>query len=192
MMHESKRDVFERILTSAPLVVGGCVELERHLARLGDAVRDDGQLGSAVRDLRGHVDRLVLDLRSLSVSAETRPHQVLVVEDSEDTREVISAVLENAGFGVISASNGLEALIAAHDLHPHAIVMDLTMPILDGITATRLLKARAATRDVPVIAHTGQPAKCISLKPALFAEIAMKPVDSALLVKLLYGVINAH
>jgi DNA-binding NtrC family response regulator len=63
-------------------------------------------------------------------------------------------VLQNAGFVVRTASNGLEALIAAFEMRPAVIVMDVTMPVLDGLEATRLIKAADATRHARVIAFT--------------------------------------
>ena len=69
------------------------------------------------------------------------PNAVLVVDDYGDIREVLAGVLEDAGFVVRTAANGLEALIAAYEMRPGVIVMDVSMPVLDGIEATRLIKA---------------------------------------------------
>jgi two-component system chemotaxis response regulator CheB len=63
-----------------------------------------------------------------------------VVDDSEDTRDIIGVVLTAAGFEVLTATNGLEAIVAAHNVRPAVIVIDANMPVLNGIEATRLLK----------------------------------------------------
>jgi CheY-like chemotaxis protein len=87
--------------------------------------------------------------------AAPRTTAVLVVDDVEDVRDLIAIVLRNAGFVVRTAGNGLEALLAAYDMQPAVIVMDVTMPVLDGIEATRLIKATEGIRESKVIAYTG-------------------------------------
>jgi two-component system, cell cycle response regulator DivK len=103
------------------------------------------------------------------------PNAVLVVDDYGDIREVLARVLEDAGFVVRTAANGLEALIAAYEMRPGVIVMDVTMPVLDGIEATRLIKASAATRDARVIAYTGNSSIADGPTRTLFAAILHKP-----------------
>jgi CheY-like chemotaxis protein len=100
---------------------------------------------------------------------------VLVVDDYGDIREVVAGVLEDAGFVVRTAANGLEGLIAAYEMRPGVIVMDVTMPVLDGIEATRLIKAGDATRHARVIAYTGNPVFDDSPSRALFAAVLTKP-----------------
>jgi CheY-like chemotaxis protein len=100
---------------------------------------------------------------------------VLVVDDHDEVRTVLTVVLESAGFVVRTAANGLEALLAAYEMRPGVIVMDVSMPVLDGIEATRLIKAAAATRDVRVIAYTGNPSFEDSPTRTLFAAVLTKP-----------------
>jgi CheY-like chemotaxis protein len=80
---------------------------------------------------------------------------VLVVDDSVDLRELVAIVLREAGFLVRTAVNGLDALLVAHEMKPSVIVMDVTMPVLDGLEATRLIKAAEGLREAKVIAYTG-------------------------------------
>jgi two-component system, cell cycle response regulator DivK len=80
---------------------------------------------------------------------------ILVVDDFADNREMYTQFLEFAGFRVAEAQNGHEALQKAFDLRPDLIVMDLSLPGLDGWEATRRLKADDRTRGIPVIALTG-------------------------------------
>lgn len=121
-------------------------------------------------------ERLVADLGGPG-RAETddtrRRLGVLVVDDYDDNRDWLSMVVASAGFVVRTASNGLEAVIAAYELRPVVIVMDVMMPVLDGIEATRLIKEIDDLRTIPVIAYTAK-----SLQPPqanLFSEILSKP-----------------
>jgi CheY-like chemotaxis protein len=100
---------------------------------------------------------------------------VLVVDDYGDIRDLLARVLKDAGFVVRTAANGLEALIAAYEMRPGVIVMDVSMPVLDGLEATRLIKASAATRDARVIAYTGNPLSDDSATRTLFAAVLAKP-----------------
>jgi CheY-like chemotaxis protein len=97
------------------------------------------------------------------------------VDDSDDAREIVARVLESAGFVVRTAENGLEGLIAAYEMRLGVILMDVSMPVLDGIEATRLIKSSKATRAARVIAFTanpslerlaGQPFEAVLHKPA--------------------------
>jgi CheY-like chemotaxis protein len=100
---------------------------------------------------------------------------VLVVDDYGDIRDLLTHVLEGAGFVVRTAANGLEGLIAAYEMRPAVIVMDVSMPVLDGIEATRLIKAGEATRDARVIAYTGNSLLDANPTYTLFAAVLQKP-----------------
>ena len=102
--------------------------------------------------------RILEDLNGgRSARAESTPHAVLVVDDYGDARELMALILEDAGFLVRTATNGLEALIAAYEMRPRVIIMDVSMPVLDAVEATRLIKAGETTCDARVIAYTGNP-----------------------------------
>jgi two-component system, cell cycle response regulator DivK len=81
--------------------------------------------------------------------------KVLLVEDYGDAREMYTQCLEMSGFEVVEASNGVEALQRAFETNPDIVVMDLSLPLMDGSEATRRLKADRRTARVPVIALTG-------------------------------------
>ena len=102
---------------------------------------------------------------------------VLVVDDYDDTRELVSLVLHQAGFTVRTAANGLEAVIAAYEMRPAVIIMDLTMPMLDGLQATRVIKAIDATRDARVIAYTARPTSADIVYHTLFSAVLQKPAS---------------
>jgi CheY-like chemotaxis protein len=78
-----------------------------------------------------------------------------VVDDFADNREMYALYLRHTGYQVEEAADGHEALQKAFSARPDLIVMDLSLPSLDGWEATRRLKADPRTRDVPVIALTG-------------------------------------
>jgi two-component system cell cycle response regulator DivK len=80
---------------------------------------------------------------------------ILVVDDYEDAREMYAEYLRFCGFRVAEARNGNEALEQAFALMPDLILMDLSLPGMDGWEATRQLKADERTRQIPVVALTG-------------------------------------
>lgn len=79
---------------------------------------------------------------------------VLLAEDFEDARELYRDYLEFSGFRVETATNGREAIEQALALQPDIILMDASMPVLDGWQATRALKADPATKHIPILALT--------------------------------------
>ena len=80
---------------------------------------------------------------------------VLVVDDYPDAREMYSEYLQFSGFDVVEAANGMEALQQAAAAAPDIILMDLSLPVMDGWEATRRLKADRRTANIPVLALTG-------------------------------------
>jgi CheY-like chemotaxis protein len=85
----------------------------------------------------------------------TKTPLVLLVDDFDDAREMYLEYLQYCGFRTEEARNGQEALEKAEALLPDAILMDLSMPLIDGWEATRRLKANPRTKHIPVMALTG-------------------------------------
>jgi len=81
-----------------------------------------------------------------------RKAPILVVDDSSDGREMLSEYLAFRGFHVVEARHGAEAIEVTRRVHPHIILMDLTMPAMDGWEATRQLKADPLTKEIIIIA----------------------------------------
>lgn len=81
--------------------------------------------------------------------------RVLLVDDYSDARAMYGEYLEFSGFDVVEAANGEEAVARALDADPDIILMDLSLPVMDGCEATRRLKADARTAAIPVVALTG-------------------------------------
>ena len=80
---------------------------------------------------------------------------ILVVDDYQDAREMYAEYLQFSGFRVAEARNGNEAVDQAFALKPDLILMDLSLPGMDGWEATRRLKADESTRHIPIVALTG-------------------------------------
>jgi CheY-like chemotaxis protein len=79
---------------------------------------------------------------------------VLLVDDLPDQREIYVDYLRQRGFEVVEASSGVEAIAKSVELGPDVVVMDLSMPGIDGFEATRVLKAIPQTRNIPIVALT--------------------------------------
>lgn len=79
---------------------------------------------------------------------------VLLVEDNEDNLVVYRTILEHVGYRVIEARDGEEGVNRAREFRPDLILMDISIPKLDGWEATQRLKSDADTRDIPIIALT--------------------------------------
>lgn len=83
-----------------------------------------------------------------------RSHTVLLVEDNPDNRDIYGTFLRHFGYAVLEAGDGAEGVRMARESLPTVILMDVGMPVLDGLSATRLLKADPATAEIPVVALT--------------------------------------
>jgi len=79
---------------------------------------------------------------------------ILVVEDQMDNRQILRDLLGNAGYELLEAENGAEALAAVARQPPDLILMDIQLPVMDGYEATRRLKADPATKSIPIIVVT--------------------------------------
>ena len=79
---------------------------------------------------------------------------ILVVDDSADNLSMISLDLQQQGYRVVTASNGEDAITVATQMLPNLILMDINLPTLDGLGATRRIRENESLRDVPVVAIT--------------------------------------
>ena len=112
---------------------------------------------------------------------------VLVVEDFEDNRFMMRRLLEMSGYRVVEAVNGNQAVEAAAREEPDIILMDLSLPQLDGLAATRRIRAQQGTRRVPIVAVSAHDSADFHAE-ALAAgcnEYVTKPIDFDQLVDLL-------
>ena len=114
---------------------------------------------------------------------------MLVVDDYEDGREMVAWSLEAAGFDVVRAAGGAEAVDQAKRWRPAAIVTDIFMPDVDGVEATRRIKAEPDLKTVPVIAYTAWPERVASTD--LFHSICPKPCPPDKLIALVHEALAA-
>lgn len=77
---------------------------------------------------------------------------VLLVEDTEDNRQMMRRLLELSGYRVVEAINGKEAVEVASRVRPQIILMDLSLPLVDGLAATRTIRSLPGLEKVPIIA----------------------------------------
>jgi len=78
--------------------------------------------------------------------------KVLLVEDTEDNRQMMRRLLEMSGYRVVEAINGVEAVKLASEERPRIILMDLSLPLIDGLTATRRIRSLPGLSKVPIVA----------------------------------------
>jgi CheY-like chemotaxis protein len=83
-----------------------------------------------------------------------RSQTVLIVEDNEDNRAIYTLFLEHVGMEVLHAADGEKGLEIARTARPDAILMDVSVPLVDGWTATEQLKGDPSTSDIPIIMLT--------------------------------------
>lgn len=124
---------------------------------------------------------------------EKSTRTIMVVEDYDDTRLLLKKGLEGLGYSVLEASNGQEAVDIAGRERPDLILMDLDLPILDGIAATQRIRQQADLENVPIVAVTAYPMSYTHVKA--FAkgcdEYMPKPIDMTELANLVRRYLNA-
>jgi CheY-like chemotaxis protein len=122
---------------------------------------------------------------------DSKDLKVLLVEDVEDTRHFMRLELEEQGFIVFEAENGQIAVDTAAREKPDVILMDLTLPLMDGFTATKLIRQNDALKNVPIIAITAHKEDDFraDAKASGFDAYVTKPIDVNWLKGLIAGLI---
>jgi two-component system, cell cycle response regulator DivK len=122
---------------------------------------------------------------------DSKDLKVLLVEDIEDTRLFMRIELEEQGFIVLEAENGQVAVDIAAREKPDVILMDLTLPLMDGFTATKLIRQNDALKNVPIIAITAHKEDDFraDAKASGFDAYVTKPIDVNWLKGLIAGLI---
>jgi two-component system, cell cycle response regulator DivK len=115
--------------------------------------------------------------------------KILLIEDNEMNLDMLSRRLERRGYNVLIAMDGAKGVELAHEEQPDLILMDMSLPVLDGWEATRRLKADENTRQIPIIALTahaiaGDRERCLAVgcdeyesKPVKFPRLLSKIED---------------
>ncbi len=109
-----------------------------------------------------------------------KPARILVIEDTPVNLELVTDLLEAAGHTVLSAASAEPGISLARCEQPDLILMDISLPGMDGLTATRALKADSATRSIPVVAltaHAMRGDEQLAQEAGCLAHVT-KPVDT--------------
>ncbi len=120
--------------------------------------------------------------------------KILLVEDDEKNRDMLSRRLQRRGYEVVTALDGKESVTVAKSALPGLILMDISLPILDGYEATRQIKALPETQDIPIIALTahampGDREKCLE---AGCDDYDTKPIDFQRLLEKMQALLDKN
>ena len=126
------------------------------------------------------------------MDSQNKEFTVLLVEDTEDNRFMMRRLLEMEGYRVVEARNGEEAVKAAQTENPNLILMDLSLPVIDGLAATRLIRKLPDLQNTPIIAVSAHDTADFQ-QDALTAgcnSYITKPIDFGVLEKLIAKLIG--
>jgi two-component system, cell cycle response regulator DivK len=123
---------------------------------------------------------------SAKVSVESLPPQakptqtILIIEDYSDTRELLSALLRSNGYNVVEAEDGIEGILKAGWLYPDLILMDLSLPEMDGVEATARIHAQSKLSRIPIFVVSAYLTEAVerAVRAAGCVEVFTKPFDS--------------
>jgi CheY-like chemotaxis protein len=110
---------------------------------------------------------------------------VLVVEDYEDTRVMMRHMIEQQGYSVLEAAGPYEAIEKADQYHPDLILMDIGLPLMDGLSTAEVINGREKLADIPIVAVTAYRDVRSQVLKAGCAEVIYKPVDASKLKQVL-------
>ena len=118
--------------------------------------------------------------------------RVLVVDDNAVNRRLVQVLLHSRGYEVCEAASAPEAFAKLREKLPHVILMDLRLPGMDGLTATRTLKADPATREIPIVAVTSYAMKGDeeTARAAGCCAYVTKPIDKTLFLEMVASVLR--
>jgi two-component system cell cycle response regulator DivK len=118
---------------------------------------------------------------------------ILVIEDYSDSRTLLSAWLRGKGYKVVEAKDGREGLLQANRVNPDLILMDLTLPQIDGIEATRQIRTRNLLKHTPIFAISAYATREVKADAvaAGCTEMFSKPLDLDALLKKIRDTLGA-
>lgn len=122
-----------------------------------------------------------------------KPAIILIVDDNRDSRELVTKLLLNKGYRTVEAVDGEDALKKAVSLAPNLILIDQSLPKMNGYEVTRRLKEMAAFQSVPIVAltaHAMRGEKEKAIKAGCDGYIA-KPIDIRTLPEIIHGYLNS-
>ena len=118
-------------------------------------------------------------------SPEAIPPTILVIEDYSDTRELLATLLQKRGYRVLEAEDGVEGLLKAGWMYPDLIIMDLSLPEMDGVEAARRIHAQAKLSQIPIFVISAYLTEAVEadVRAVGCTEIFNKPFDAESLLE---------
>jgi CheY-like chemotaxis protein len=119
---------------------------------------------------------------------------ILVIEDYSDTRELLTTLFEKDGYNVIQAEDGVEGLLKAGWLYPDLIIMDLSLPEMDGVEAARRIHAQAKLSQIPIFVISAYLTEAVKadVRAAGCVEVFSKPFDAQSLLGRVASALSVH
>lgn len=120
-----------------------------------------------------------------SVHIQSKPTQtILIIEDYSDTRELLATLLRNQGYSVVEAEDGIEGVLKAGWLYPDLILMDLSLPEMDGVEAAARIHAQTKLSRIPIFVVSAYLTESVekAVRAAGCVEVFAKPFDPAVLL----------
>ena len=157
---ESERS--SRIFDEADLTTLGIGHLNLRNLQYGyNYLHEASQLNPNNVVLAGQVNALLIRLEEIKQQDEAhesmvKGKKILVVDDSPTVRKLIAGKLEKCGHDVFCSNDGVEAMERLQDLRPDLVLLDITMPRMDGYQVCKLIRSNSATKDVPVVMISGK------------------------------------
>jgi CheY-like chemotaxis protein len=112
-----------------------------------------------------------------SSGQRTRAAVVLLVDDCIEWRSLCAEVLTRGGFAVVESGDGRDAVAKARAVRPDVIVMNISLPVMDGAAAARVLKTYPPTQHIPMIALTGHPRAVVNAAAMGFHDVLVRPCE---------------
>jgi two-component system cell cycle response regulator DivK len=118
---------------------------------------------------------------------------ILVIEDYSDTRELLSVLLRRRGYNVVEAEDGVEGLLKAGWVYPDLILMDLSLPEMDGVEVARRIHAQSKLSQIPIFVVSAYLTEAVKadVRAAGCVETFSKPFDAEALMERITATLNA-
>ena len=118
---------------------------------------------------------------------------ILVIEDYSDTRELLSVLLRRKGYKVVEAEDGVEGLLKASGTSPDLIIMDLTLPRMDGVETARRIRQMPKLSDIPIFVVSGYLTEDVRVEVCSLGrvEVFPKPFDAETLLNKVSATLTA-
>jgi CheY-like chemotaxis protein len=118
---------------------------------------------------------------------------ILVIEDYSDTRELLSVLLRRKGYKVVEAEDGVEGLLKASGTSPDLIIMDLTLPRMDGVETARRIRQMPKLSDIPIFVVSGYLTEDVRVEVCSLGrvEVFPKPFDAETLLNKVSAALTA-